>query len=61
MNAHRMRLIREKLLLDPVSTRVSEPRRVLAGLNVLGVGCGGGIPSEASFHHFFFSICIYSG
>lgn len=57
MNAHRMRFIREKLLLEPVSSppdaavaaaRASEPSRVLAGLDALDVGCGGGILSEAS-------------
>ncbi|KAH9166722.1 ubiquinone biosynthesis O-methyltransferase [Lactarius sanguifluus] len=40
MNAHRMRFIREKLLLD-------EPSRALAGLDALDVGCGGGILSES--------------
>jgi len=60
MNAHRMRFIREKLLLAstlshpaaPVTapTRASsEPSHPLAGLDVLDVGCGGGILSEASF------------
>ena len=53
MNAHRMRFIREKLQLDPLSARISEPSRVLTGLDVLDVGCGGGILSEASFYHFF--------
>ncbi|KAH9044023.1 3-demethylubiquinone-9 3-methyltransferase [Lactarius hengduanensis] len=39
MNAHRMRFIREKLLLDS--------SRALAGLDALDVGCGGGILSES--------------
>jgi polyprenyldihydroxybenzoate methyltransferase/3-demethylubiquinol 3-O-methyltransferase len=50
MNAHRMRFIREKLLFESVSSPpdVTEPSRVLAGLDALDVGCGGGILSEAS-------------
>ncbi|KAI9440848.1 ubiquinone biosynthesis O-methyltransferase [Lactarius indigo] len=44
MNAHRMRFIREKLLLDPPP---AEPSRALAGLDALDVGCGGGILSES--------------
>ena len=60
MNAHRMRFIREKLQLDPLSTRISEPSRVLAGLDVLDVGCGGGILSEVSFSHFFFTIRLHT-
>ena len=55
MNGHRMRFIREKLLLESVfsppgaaAARVTEPSRVLAGLDALDVGCGGGILSEAS-------------
>lgn len=55
MNAHRMRFIREKLLLEPVS----EPNRVLAGLDALDVGCGGGILSEAStFYPLFFFVVV---
>ena len=61
MNVHCMRSIREKLLLDPVSTRASEPSRVLAGLDVLDVGCGGGVLSEASFYRFFFYHCTHTG
>ncbi|KAI9458394.1 3-demethylubiquinone-9 3-methyltransferase [Lactarius psammicola] len=57
MNAHRMRFIREKMLLESMSsppdvavaasTCRSEPNRVLAGLDALDVGCGGGILSES--------------
>ena len=56
MDVHRMCFIREKLLLDPLSMRISEHSRVLAGLDVLDLGCGGGILSEASFYYFFFTI-----
>ena len=52
----RMCFVREKLLLDPLLTRVSNPFPVLAGLDVLDVGCGGGILSEVSFYHFFYSL-----
>ena len=55
MNAHRMRFIREKLLFETVSSppdavaaHAVEPSRVLAGLDALDVGCGGGILSEVS-------------
>jgi len=37
----------EPLLLDAETERVSESSRVLAGLDVLDVGCGGGILSES--------------
>ncbi|KAH9057426.1 3-demethylubiquinone-9 3-methyltransferase [Lactarius vividus] len=48
MNAHRMRFIREKLLLDPpAAAAADEPSRPLAGLDALDVGCGGGILSES--------------
>ena len=64
MNAHRMHFIRETLLLEPASSppdaipaRAFEPSCVLAGLDVLDVGCGGGILSEVS--PFFF--CFVSG
>ena len=62
MNAHRMCFIREKLLRDPVSTRVSEPSRVLTGLDVLDVGCtcgGGSYPMRVSIT--FFTICTHAG
>jgi hypothetical protein len=63
MNVHRMRFIREKVLEvlredhgeAAVTTRAlgSELNRVLEGLDVLDVGCGGGILSEVRF-----SICL---
>ena len=61
MNAHRVRFIREQLLLNSVLTRVFEPSLVLAGLDVLDVGCGGEILLESSFYHFFFTICTHAG
>jgi 2-polyprenyl-3-methyl-5-hydroxy-6-metoxy-1,4-benzoquinol methylase len=77
MNAHRMRFIREKVLEvwradhdgSAITTRALEPEssRVLEGLDVLDVGCGGGILSEARFLlslstgdiNMFTYICIY--
>jgi hypothetical protein len=62
MNRHRIRFIREKVLeirrdeqLDADSraataTRPMESSRVLEGMDVLDVGCGGGILSEVRFH-----------
>jgi hypothetical protein len=62
MNRHRIRFIREKVLemrrdeqLDADSraataTRSMESSRVLEGMDVLDVGCGGGILSEVRFH-----------
>jgi len=57
MNAHRMRFIREKVLEvrreeqedfgDTVTTAPSSLHRVLEGMDVLDVGCGGGILSES--------------
>jgi len=56
MNAHRMRFIREKVLEvrrdeqedfgETITTTPSSLHRVLEGMNVLDVGCGGGILSE---------------
>jgi hypothetical protein len=62
MNRHRIRFIREKVLemrrdeqLDvdsraATATRSMESSRVLEGMDVLDVGCGGGILSEVCFH-----------
>jgi 2-polyprenyl-6-hydroxyphenyl methylase/3-demethylubiquinone-9 3-methyltransferase len=48
MNAHRMRFIREKLLhAAAAGVSAPSPSRVFAGLDVLDVGCGGGILSES--------------
>ena len=63
MNVHRMRFIREKVLevlredygeAAAVTTRAlrSESSSVLEGLDVLDVGCGGGILSEVRFSIF---------
>ncbi|KAI0291039.1 S-adenosyl-L-methionine-dependent methyltransferase [Multifurca ochricompacta] len=56
MNPHRMRFIREKVLEvlreddrndDAVALRMRDSNRLLNGLDVLDVGCGGGILSES--------------
>ena len=64
MNPHRIRFIREKLLEvfqtqpDATTTTPSNPTqslespRVMEGMDVLDVGCGGGILSEVRFHQF---------
>jgi 2-polyprenyl-6-hydroxyphenyl methylase/3-demethylubiquinone-9 3-methyltransferase len=66
MNPHRIRFIREKVLevlqaQPPAATSPFIPPsldspRVLEGMNVLDVGCGGGILSEvrSSFHFILF-------
>jgi hypothetical protein len=48
MNPHRMRFIREKLL--HAAAAEPSPSSVLEGLDVLDVGCGGGILSEVSIY-----------
>lgn len=50
MNPHRIRFIREKVLevsqTQPDATQSLEWPRVMEGVDVLDVGCGGGILSE---------------
>ena len=69
MNPHRIRFIREKVLevLDATSTATSTPvppsldsPRVLEGMDVLDIGCGGGILSEVSSSSHFenFLVCL---
>src|SRR6266850_2378976 len=66
MNPHRMRFIREKVLEvrrdeqqlhddEDAATRPMVSSRVLEGMDVLDVGCGGGILSEDAF--FFLILC----
>ena len=68
MNPHRIRFIREKVLevLDATSTATSTPvppsldsPRVLEGMDVLDIGCGGGILSEVCSSCHFEIFLVY--
>ncbi|KAH7890831.1 S-adenosyl-L-methionine-dependent methyltransferase [Phlebopus sp. FC_14] len=47
MNPVRVQYIREKLIERRLATRMEQSRDVLRGLDVLDVGCGGGLLSES--------------
>lgn len=63
MNPVRMQFVREKILEvtrdedECAAAKLVSTSKILSGLNVLDVGCGGGLLSEVSMYRMVSQLC----